>query len=404
MSHSPFTLRDKIVHLRFTRMGRIPPALSHAQIQAEHGLPVLALEYGYAKEEKLEVAGKVPRRRLESPWQDKFPSALRQFVVMVSVFWQVLKAARREGKPSVFVGHGLHEQILAAALGKLLKVPYVIHVHEPYERSDLSRGAQLIFPWEGMCLRNADFLIFPEATRIQIYKERYNLKNQIFLVYNCARLRKDIKKRDLRADYQIPANAKILGYLGGIGDLNTPKQAIEAVAMVPNVYFLLWGWGFPHYLEELRQLAKEKGVADRVKLVGEVDTEQKLEALAGCDISYCVYTWQHIRERYQATASNKLMESIACGVPLLTNSRPDFKAVVEKYDVGVCAASLDPNHLAAALRQLVNDDLTLKRQSLNGRKAHLNDLNFEHQFQPVLARYRELLGVASSPGRYGKIS
>lgn len=186
--------------------------------------------------------------------------------------------------------------------------------------------------------------------------------------------------------------------------MNSPKQAIAALASVPDLYFVLWGWGETGYVESLKSFAAEIGVVDRVKFLGELGPHEKLSALAGCDISYCVYRWDQLREQYQATASNKLMESLACGVPVITNSRDDFKAVVEGYDVGGCAKSLETADIAAALQELVRDELALKRRSQNGRRLHLESMNFEHQFQPVLERYRRMLGVSRSPGRYGRIS
>ena len=385
-------------------MGRIPPALHHAEILSEQGLPVMAVEYGALREEKTKILGKVPRWRLESPGARSIPLRLRMFFFMFSAIRQIASAIRRDGKPSVLVGHGLQEQILAYLLGRYFHIPFVVHVHEPYTKSDLSFMNRILFAWEGRCLRAAEFLVFPEKTRAEIYRKRYGLKNTIYLAYNSARLQREIEKRDLRALYQIPAQAKILGYLGGIGPLNSPQQAISALASVPDLYFVLWGWGEPDYVQFLQSFAAKIGVAERVKFLGELGPKEKLSSLAGCDISYCVYRWDQLREQYQATASNKLMESLACGVPVLTNSREDFKAVVEGYDVGVCAKSLEPADIAAALRELVRDELSLKRRSQNGRRVHLESLNFEHQFQPVLERYRRMLGVSRSPGRYGRIS
>lgn len=210
-----FSLQGKIVHLRYTRLGRIPPALNHAEILSEQGLPVVAVEYGALREEKTKVLGKVPRWRLESPGARFVPSRLRMFFFMFSALRQITSAIRRDGKPSVLVGHGLQEQILAYLLGRWFRIPFVVHVHEPYTKGDLSFLNRILFTWEGRCLRAAEFLIFPEKTRAEIYRQRYGLKNTVYLVYNSTRLQREIEKRDLRTLHQIPKQAKILGYLGG---------------------------------------------------------------------------------------------------------------------------------------------------------------------------------------------
>jgi glycosyltransferase involved in cell wall biosynthesis len=303
--------------------------------------------------------------------------------IWVSTLFQLAGLFLRKGKPAWIVAHGLNEQAIAWTLTRIFRVPYLVHVHEVYRWRELKGWNRFLFLLEGAALRGAMHLVFPEKTRSEIYRRRYRLTNPISVVFNCPRLQGAWISADLHRDLQIPAGSFLLGYFGGIGQNNALEEAIRAVARVPGVYFILWGWGNAAFLEHLKQVAVGVGVDHRLRWPGELP-ENKWTALRALDASYCVYEPSLLRLRYGATASNKLMESFAAGVPALSGTGRDFRYWVEAHPFGVHVRDLRPETIAESLRLLSCDRARAKQMGKQAFQMHRETLHFEKQFEPVL--------------------
>ncbi len=380
-------MAGKILFLRLFRLGRIPSALNSAQILSEKGFPVVALEYGNLFEEEEECVEGFPRLRWESPWAMWVLRPFRPLAIFIGVLIRLCSKINDEGKPQIVIAHGLQEQALAWLLKFFLRVPYAVHVHEAFHRRDLSLGNWGFLLVEGAALRGADFVIFPQADRARLYRARYGLNNPEFIAYNCPRKRKRTAAVELRESLSLPPEARVLLYVGGIGDNNALPEAVEALAHSPETHLLLVGWENKGERERLQSVAIRNGVSGQLHWQGVVDEARKWELLASADASYCIYEPVNIRLRYLATASNKFMESAAAGLPVLCTQNEDFRSLVEDKDIGVCVRSTSAKSIAEGYHQLWQDSLRLARWGKNARKLHETQWHYEKQFEPVLRYY-----------------
>jgi glycosyltransferase involved in cell wall biosynthesis len=269
-------------------------------------------------------------------------------------------------------------------------VPFVVHAHEVYDPADIQGPlSSFLLRREKNILKAASFLIFPEEKRAEIYRERYRIKQPIFLAANAPRMAPLPTPRSLRKAYGLGPESVIMAYVGGIGPTNLFEAAIQALSFNPSVVFLVWGWCERSYLEQLRALAHCLGVSERFIYLGEL-TEEKLETLAGCDFSYCCYSADLLRTKHQATASNKLFEAMAAGIPSIVSSQPDFYQFNRKYPVGICARSLTGEGIAAAMKALVENPMLRKNLGKNGRKVFESTFHYEHQFFKPVQAYQDL--------------
>lgn len=300
-----------------------------------------------------------------------------------------------EGRPKLIMAEGIQEQVVARVIRAITRTPYAVHVHEIYRPQELSRVNRLFLCLEGSALRSAEFLIFPEKTREELYAEQYHLHNSRYVVANCPRYRPKIRPRDIRSAFALGDSRLVMAYMGGIGPENLIEEGIEAVGDMAEVCFLVWGWGNPAYLGRLRDVIKRRNLVDRVKLLGEVG-DDKWTYLAGCDLSYCVYRPVLWRLQHSVTASNKLMEAMACSIPVITSGEPAYKAFVEQYNVGVCADSLTVTGIAGAIQKLASDSSLRQQQGANGRRLHETLFHYERQFAEVIKEY-DRMGFSLSP-------
>jgi len=386
------TFAGRLLALRLFRLGRLPPAEAATELAAEAGIPVTVVEYGEVGPDR---TGETSYARIR--WG---LSRARTFggplAVWLVALWRLAKAFRGGGAPRLVLAHGLQEQAMAWVLHRLTGVPYAAHVHEIYDRADLGGLNRLFLRLEGPALRGARFLVFPEATRARLYAERYRLQSPILVAYNCPRRRAGTAPTDLRAELRLPRNSFLIGYLGGIGASAALEEAIEALASVPQAILLVWGWGAPGYLAFLRALAERLGVASRVLLLGEIT--EKWRSLAGLDLSYCVYRPDSLRLRYSATASNKLMESLAVGVGVVVSERPDYRSLVENEGVGIALPTTTASAVAIAIQMAMEHPELRAQWRRNATAAHQGRLCYEAQYAPVLDRLRAEMGPGASDG------
>lgn len=385
-----FIFKNRIVILKWGRLGHTPPAQNASELLVKEGFPVTCVEFGGIDEPVAFLRRQVPRLRLACGWARHMPRPLRAISIICNAFAFLTVSFLKHGKPALIIAEGVTEQFLCVWFKRLLGISYAVQVHEAFEPWELSGFMKMLFRWEGAALREASFLTFPHETRREIYRARYKFDVPSFLVFNTPRKIMKIERANLQRRFHIDKKSFLVGYVGGIGKSNAPELAIEALTGVSNAHLILWGWGDENYLAELRDLAGRLHVTDRTHFAG-VLNEGKWKSIAGLDVSYCVYRPDALRFKYPTTASNKLMESLALGVPVITTNTPEFQNIVVKNKIGLCIPNLDSRSIVETLSQIQNDELGRKRMATNGIKLHRAKWNYEHQFAPVIKHMKTLL-------------
>lgn len=273
---------------------------------------------------------------------------------------------------------------MAWLLSVSFRIPVIVHVHEIYALHELDRFNRVFFLWGLSTLRRAKLLIQPEKSRARLYQTMYRIRTPYELCYNTPRTHEKVGG-NLRADLKLSSDSLLMAYMGGIGKMQSFEEAFLALVEVPKVYFLIWGWGDADYLEQLKKMARTYRVQDRVLFLGKTD-EKKWSDLESCDFAYCVYKPEVLRLKHAATASNKLMEAMAAGLPVITSDSPDFKDIVLRLDIGVCADPSSSTSLALAIKELARSAENRARRGDNARRAHHAEYNFESQFEKAAAR------------------
>ncbi len=385
------SIGKKVLVLRFTRLERMPPAFYETQILRDRGFPIVVYEFGNQRikpDETLDTS--LLRIQPDDSWMNRLPRVSRSFALFLVTLTRLTVALLKDGAPQFIIAHDLMENVLALFIRKAFGIPYVIHSHEIYEKRLASHFNKLLLRFEESAYKQASFLIFPEKERARIYQEKFKLSNPIFIVYNCPRLRQPtVLRTDLRKKYQIPADHKLMLYVGGVSSLNMVLEAVEALKDVPNLAFLIAGWGEASYLEKIKATAQSLGLSERVRLVG--FQPDRWEFLEAGDISYCVYGDQELRTKHSITASNKMMESLSSGMAVVIGPQPGSTTFLKQYPVGVSVADFSPTSIARSLNQLVSDETKLSAIGRVGPEAHRSTLNYEKQIEPVLPSFDGLL-------------
>lgn len=106
--------------------------------------------------------------------------------------------------------------------------------------------------------------------------------------------------------------------------------------------------------DEMKGLASELGVNDRVQFLGRVPFTE-LRAMT-CAASIGISLEENLGLNYRFALPNKLFDYIHAEIPVLTSDLPAMREVVVKYGVGEVLRTRDPRSVAQQLSAMLNDN------------------------------------------------
>jgi glycosyltransferase involved in cell wall biosynthesis len=173
--------------------------------------------------------------------------------------------------------------------------------------------------------------------------------------------------------------------------------AIEALPGVPGAQLIIAGGpperDLPHDPEAQRLLAiaRERGVADRVRLIGSVPRRDMPELIRSADLVVCT-PW------YEPFGIVPL-EAMACGVPVVAAAVGGLIDTVLDGTTGVLVPPRDPRRLAAALQPLLADRSYRARLAGNGLRRARRRYDWNLIARHTADAYAKLLAQAESKPR-----
>jgi len=159
---------------------------------------------------------------------------------------------------------------------------------------------------------------------------------------------------------------------------------IRALAEVPGTVLALGGQG--PLTAELRRVAAEAGVADRVEFVGRIPDTDLPAWYHACDV-FCLPSVEPA-EAFGIVQ----VEAMACGRPVVCCQLGNgVNWVNPDGETGLTVAPKDAAALGAALRRLLADDALRARLGEEGRRRAYRMFSAESVAAGTLAVYREVL-------------
>lgn len=136
---------------------------------------------------------------------------------------------------------------------------------------------------------------------------------------------------------------RVLLSVGNLVPGKAHDLAIRAMTELPGMTLLIAGRGPEE--ERLRALISSLGLDDRVRLLGLVPHDELPEYYNAADILV------HASER--EGMANVLLESLACGTPIVGSPIPGMDEVVDPPESGILMERRTPDALAAAVQALI---------------------------------------------------
>jgi len=254
--------------------------------------------------------------------------------------------------------------------------------------------------------RLPDRLTIPDKGRADELARRAGIKAEsIGLVQNCPRPVRQVPEPFLRdlLKGRIPEQARIVLYHGAVGLDHGLELAVRSLPKWPkDAVFVMKGRVKPAFRERVEVLARSLGVEERVVFLnpGFQSTPEHYRAVAGADLGWTVLEPNNDNWKYGSAACNKRYECMALGVPQVADRLPLVSEVIEVGGCGLCILHDSVEEAAAAVNRLLGDAGLRRQMGGRGRQLHLEQYNYDHQFQHVV----DFIQRAAGAGSNGKLT
>jgi glycosyltransferase involved in cell wall biosynthesis len=302
---------------------------------------------------------------------------------------------------SLIYAHDMHALVPARMLATIYRRPLVYHSHDfAEEHQSMPMGSRIVYAFQKRFARMTDQVIIPDADRAKVISRALRLKREPLIVAN-APLDRPLTTSSILHQVLAARNhyfEKILFRQGRIG----VGHAIEAtLRSIPywskqNWGFVVMGIGEPSYVEKLKRDAHELGIDRQFVVLPPVGYDQVAEFTTGANFGHALYEPIHINNVHITTASNKIMEYMAAGLPLLASNTSAMREFVNQYKCGLLAQENVPESIAAAVNTLFGDSEQVDRMGRAARMAFEKHFCYERQFEPAMEYFRGLLMTASA--------
>jgi glycosyltransferase involved in cell wall biosynthesis len=234
---------------------------------------------------------------------------------------------------------------------------------------------------EGRLIRHADGVFAVTPSRAQVMAERFGIPTPRVIRNMPETTRSSEPVADLREG--VPEESRVVFYSGNMQPARGLEQAIAALGRLDGCVLVVMGSGDQGYVEQLRALAQEAGVGDRIFLREPVRPHEVVAVTAGADVGIVLN--RNVSLNNYLSLPNKVFEYVVAGVPVVTSDSPDMKALVERYDVGATCDPDDPGEIARAIQAVLGDH---ERLSANARRA-APELTWERESEEFLGAVRD---------------
>jgi len=167
------------------------------------------------------------------------------------------------------------------------------------------------------------------------------------------------------------------------------EEVIQASRRVQGCRFIFRGFGEQE--QELRRLAEDTGVADRVQFVEPVSVDELIPLASECDIGLNPFI--SVCRNTEYALPNKFFEYAAAGLALVSADLPEMRRLTQAHDMGMLFDSSDPEALAQVLNDLLAAPARLDEFRANALRAARENFTWEREEEALLAYVNQVTGV-----------
>jgi len=376
--------RPRVLYVGYANPGAYPPLQHGAHILAEAGCDVVVMGAVTAGTESIVMerhAGVRVRCMGECA-----PGWRQKLHYLQFAFWCLYWALR--WRPDwIYASDPMSCPVaLLASLGDLRRVIY--HEHdEPVSAKAGGRDSvfgRIVNRARHVVGRRASLCIIPQANRLRAFVRQTGRRGHSVCVWNCPRRAEASVQREYREPFTVLYHGTI------VPDRLPPATFVALSRLEATTRMRVVGYetiGHVGYVDELRRLCEELGVADRVEFCPPIPSRAELLAAARqCHIGLALMPLRHddVNLRQMVGASNKPFDYMACGLAVVVSDLPEWS---ETYVTEGFATACNPesaDSIEAAFKRHLRAPAAMQAQGEKAQQRILGGWNYESQFAPVV--------------------
>lgn len=305
----------------------------------------------------------------------------------------ILAAAERASnlRPDLVVAHDYHTCPPAAELARRTGALFVVDCHE-YARDEypdnprwMARERPFVMALQDDYLARADAVTTVSAGIARLLDHDQRLKRPVTTI-------RSLPFYAPMALRPIGETIEVL-YHGVVAPERGLEVSIQSVRdWKPEYRLTIRGNGDSAYIEALKVLSRESGVAGRVLFEPAVPFGEIIPAANRADIG--LFVQSDLSPQKRLALPNKFFEYVMAGLALCVADLPEMAALLQRHQLGVLVPDLRPDAVAGAINSLSRDGIMhYKAQALVAARL----LNWENEQQIMIALFDELLRERSPP-------
>jgi glycosyltransferase involved in cell wall biosynthesis len=286
--------------------------------------------------------------------------------------------------------HKYRANLYGRIAGKLAGVPVIIaSEHNIYrdekEKRFIRRATNKI-----LAMVTDKMVTVSDAIRKDILRYDRVSPSKIMVLHNgvdTERFKAGVNFSDTRKQFAMSKDDVVIGFVGRLVINKGLNYLIEAVALLKkndNVKLLIVGDG--SLMEELKQMAKDKGLEESVIFTGL--RRDITDILSSIDI----FVLSSIKEGFP----NSLLEAMAMGKPVVATAVGGIPEVIDHEINGLLVQPVDIEGLAAAIKTVIDNPLMAKNMGIAARDFIVKNYSIIATVRKWEALYKSLLEEKSA--------
>ncbi len=146
---------------------------------------------------------------------------------------------------------------------------------------------------------------------------------------------------------------RIILYQGALNDGRGIDWVIRAMPKVDNAIFVIIGKGDKE--EELKALAKELALEEKVRFLGFVPFQELIHYTNSADLGVCLLEEKGLS--YYYALPNRIFDFMHAHVPILATDFPEIRRVVDGEHTGRVISHYEPDFLAQTINEMLAEPI-----------------------------------------------
>jgi glycosyltransferase involved in cell wall biosynthesis len=275
-------------------------------------------------------------------------------------------------------------------------IPLIYQNHEIEENlAGLSSLSGWVQRAERAWIHQANLIVFPDRDRANFFQKVTGLKQKPIIVPNFPRQSFFALPEDWFSVIPERWQAIAFFYRGSISDTSAMKEIVTAGSLVKpfynNISIKFVGFFNDTDPQELYSWIDREKMSDYFTYLGVLPYKELQNPTLSSTIGFALYKNTSFDRVACAAACNKIYEYAACGLPVIVSDFPTYRAFLGDETWVRFADPEDPQAIASAIQDILNDFENYQKICLAARKAFEEKFNYEAVFTPLIANIKKLL-------------